>query len=67
MNTLSEVWCAKCDQPSVVERRQGDETVAFCKEHDLDAQWKANSPSWRAAAVRTEDAADDTSFGPSNG
>jgi hypothetical protein len=50
VNGLSEVWCAKCDQPAVTERRQADgETVAHCHEHDLEAQWKANSPSWKGA------------------
>lgn len=48
--TISEDWCAKCDQPAVTERRQvNGETVAHCHEHDVEAQWKANSPSWKGA------------------
>lgn len=38
----SEVWCRRCDQPSV-ETVNGE---AYCREHALTEHWKANSPSW---------------------
>ena len=30
---LTDVWCAKCDQPSIADFRDGDETVALCGKH----------------------------------
>lgn len=35
---LSDVWCALCDQPAVVERREATgETVALCDSHDASS------------------------------
>lgn len=42
-----EVWCSQCDQPATTTRQRGDETVAFCKDDALIADWKANAPAWK--------------------
>jgi len=44
---LADVWCSRCELPATVERTRDDETIALCHEHDVDEQWRANSPSWK--------------------
>lgn len=35
----SEVWCSKCDQPSIADFHFGNETVALCAFHAGTEAW----------------------------
>ena len=41
--TPAEVWCAKCDQPSVTTVNGS----AYCQKHASIEEWKLNAPAWR--------------------
>jgi hypothetical protein len=45
--TLGEVWCERCTEPSerVVESSTGSH--ALCHEHALTLEWMLTSPSWK--------------------
>lgn len=53
--TPAEVWCARCDQPSIADFHIGDETIALCGFHAGTEAWPsqiAENERWTEPELR---------------